>query len=297
MAAIFAAYRVACRLRPKQKSVQFGFPYVDTLKILERFPEPESSVEFFPNGDQHDLLQLNELLNSTRVAGLFCEIPSNPLLASPNVTELSQLAARHGFPLAVDDTLGAVINTDVLPVVDMLTTSLTKFFSGAGDVIAGSLILNRDRSLYASLRDLMQQEYEDLLFDVDAEVLERNSRDVTQRIQRINGNTEALCSFLKSHPLVERVYYPKYVTPDLYMRFKRPAGSFGGLFSLDIRDAARNAPVVFDSLGISKGPNLGTNFSLCCPFTILAHYQELELEDSDWLIRTFRDALEAARCK
>ena len=25
-----------------------------------------------------------------------------------------------------------------------------------------------------------------------------------------------------------------------------------------------------------KGPNLGVNFSLCCPFTLLAHYRELD---------------------
>ena len=32
----------------------------------------------------------------------------------------------------------------------------------------------------------------------------------------------------------------------------------------------------FDGLRFSKGPSLGTEFSLCCPYTILAHYDELE---------------------
>jgi cystathionine gamma-synthase len=29
-------------------------------------------------------------------------------------------------------------------------------------------------------------------------------------------------------------------------------------------------------LRFSKGPNLGTYFSLCCPFTLLAHFDELD---------------------
>ena len=44
--------------------------------------------------------------------------------------------------------------------------------------------------------------------------------------------------------------------------------------------AQTNAQPFFDALQISKGPNLGTYFSLCCPFTLLAHYQELDWAES-----------------
>ena len=30
-----------------------------------------------------------------------------------------------------------------------------------------------------------------------------------------------------------------------------------------------------DSLEVNKGPSLGTDFSLLCPYTLLAHYYEL----------------------
>ena len=32
----------------------------------------------------------------------------------------------------------------------------------------------------------------------------------------------------------------------------------------------------FDLLPLSKGPSLGTEFSLVCPYTLLAHYDELD---------------------
>jgi cystathionine gamma-synthase len=50
-----------------------------------------------------------------------------------------------------------------------------------------------------------------------------------------------------------------------------------------------NTQAVFDHLAVCKGPNLGTYFTLCCPYTILAHYNELDAVEeygvSRWLLR------------
>ena len=32
----------------------------------------------------------------------------------------------------------------------------------------------------------------------------------------------------------------------------------------------------YDILDVAKGPSLGTNFTLVCPYTLLAHYHELD---------------------
>jgi cystathionine gamma-synthase len=229
-------------------------------------------------------------------------------LASPDLRQIQELSRKHDFPVLVDDTLGALINVDVLPGADLVSCSLTKFFSGAGDVIAGSLTIN-SRSPHADrLRAALMAEYEDLLDAEDAAVLEANSRDCVERVQRINQTAEQLCDTLRAHPAIERIEYPKYRTPENYRAYRRPGGGYGGLFSLLLRNAETNAPPFFDALAIAKGPNLGTNFSLCCPYTILAHFNELEfveqcgisryllrvsvgLEDPDWLIGRFADAL------
>jgi cystathionine gamma-synthase len=79
------------------------------------------------------------------------------------------------------------------------------------------------------------------------------------------------------------------------------------LLSLTLRDPAAT-PAFFDRLRLCKGPSLGTNYSLACPYTLLAHYTELEwaarcgvsrdlirvsigLEDPAELIARFQDAL------
>jgi cystathionine gamma-synthase len=305
MAAIETAFRALQRLRPAAKSVQFGFPYVDSLKIQERLG---LGAHFYPRGDANELDQLARTAAAEPLLGLFCEFPGNPLLASPDLRRIQGLSQQHAFPVLVDDTLGALINVDILQAADLVSCSLTKFFSGAGDVMAGSLTINPHRPGAEPLRDAIQAEYEDLLDPEDAAVLERNSRDCVERVGRINQSAERLWDALRTHPAVERIEYPKCRTPENYRAFQRPGGGYGGLFSILLKDAERNAPAFFDSLAIAKGPNLGTNFSLCCPYTILAHFNELDfvercgisryllrvsvgLEDPDWLIERFFDAL------
>jgi cystathionine gamma-synthase len=305
MAAIETAFRAFQRLRPAAKSVQFGFPYVDSLKIQERCG---AGVHFFPRGNSTELQELAKTAAADPLLGLFCEFPGNPLLASPDLGHIDELSRKYDFPVLVDDTLGALVNVDVLPAADLVSCSLTKFFSGAGDVMAGSLVINSRRPGADRLRDALTAEYEDLLDAEDAAVLERNSRDCVERVRRINQTAELLCDTLQTHPAVERIDYPKYRTPKNYQAFRRPEGGFGGLCSILLRNRESNAPAFFDALAIAKGPNLGTNFSLCCPYTILAHFNELDfvercgisryllrvsvgLEDPDWLIARFLDAL------
>jgi cystathionine gamma-synthase len=45
--------------------------------------------------------------------------------------------------------------------------------------------------------------------------------------------------------------------------------------SFTLRNPAR-APAVYEAMRFSKGPSLGTEYSLICPYTLLAHYTELE---------------------
>ena len=116
------------------------------------------------------------------------------------------------------------------------------------------------------------------------------------------------CEVLREHPAVAKIEYPKYRTPENYRAFQRPDAGYGGLFSMLLKNPEQNSPAFFDALAIAKGPNLGTNFSLCCPYTILAHFNELEfvercgisryllrvsvgLEDPEWLNSQFLRAL------
>ena len=184
-----------------------------------------------------------------------------------------------------------------------------------------SLILNPKAPFYSELKKKLDSVYEDFYFDEDAIFMERNSRDFRKRVHIINQNTEAVCDLLKSSQaanpdVIKEVYYPKYTTREKYDACRADdlppdVGAFGGLFSVTfLRDAAAHA--FFDNLACHKGPSLGTNFTLACPYVVLAHYLELDwvkslgvdanlvrvsvgVEDRDALLQVFETALNAAK--
>ncbi|KAF9898031.1 hypothetical protein BX616_004589 [Lobosporangium transversale] len=317
MSAIYNAHRIAMTLFPERKSVCFGFPYTDSLKVLQKFGP---GCYFYGNGEDQDIETLEkEILSKTvgedvreedKILAVFCEFPSNPLLKSSNLVRIGELAEKYGFMVIVDETLGNFVNVRTLEFADIVVSSLSKIFSGDSNVMGGSLVLNPQRKYYKDLKEAIGREYEDLMWVEDAIFMERNSRTFQTRIARIDENTEILCDFLRAHPKVKEVFYPKFVTVKNYLTHKVEGAGYGGLFSVMFKNQKTGSQQFFDALPFYKGPSLGTNFTLACPYTILAHYYELEwaaqygierdlirvavgLEDREVLLQGFQKALDA----
>lgn len=158
--------------------------------------------------------------------------------------------------------------------------------------------------------------------------MELNSRDFEARVHATNANTRTICHYLHARSLsqevcnedtniartraIKEVLYPEWVTRRNYDLVRRSghANNFGSLFTLTF--VSHRASVAFyDALGCAKGPSFGTNFTLACPYAVLAHYHELEwaaqygvdgglvrmsigVEDTSALMEWFKIAVEAA---
>ncbi|KAK7752107.1 Cystathionine gamma-synthase [Diatrype stigma] len=312
MNAIFTTHQLLLKARGPGKSIEFGFPYVDTLKILQKFGP---GAVFYGRGSDAELDDLEARLRDggERFLGFFCEFPGNPLLTCPDLARVRRLADEYGFAVVVDETVGTFVNVNVLPYADVVVSSLTKIFSGDANVMGGSFVLNPNGPHYAALKKAATEEggFEDTYWAEDAIFMERNSRDFRSRIDGINANAEAIAAVLRAHPLVKQVYYPLYnESRPHYEACRVPGvrGGYGGLLSVTLRTKAQ-AVAFYDALDTAKGPSLGTNFTLTSPYVLLAHYQELDwaasfgvepdllrisvgLEDN--LEDVFRKALQAA---
>lgn len=255
MSAIYNCHRIIQKMYPKLHTVQFGFCYLDTLKIQQKF----GSCHFLGNGDDNDMKKLeNDILPTQKISALFCEFPSNPLLKSVDLKKLASLAAKYGFILVIDETIGNFLNVSVVEWADVVVSSLTKIFSGDSNVMGGAMILNPKSNHYATLKKELSGSYIDCIWLEDAIFLERNSRSFKERNIRINEIAELLVDYLKGLEIdsIVEIFYPKYTTSEAYLQCKTDSGGFGGLFSIAFRTEEQSSRF-YDALDIRKGPSLG----------------------------------------
>lgn len=309
MNAIFNTHRLLLAARGSLRSIDFGFPYVDTLKILQKFGP---GCQFYGRASEDELDELERHLEKgERFLALFCEFPGNPLLTCPNLVRIRQLADKYDFAVVIDETIGTFANINVMPFADVVVSSLTKIFSGASNVMGGSAVLNPAGKYYDAMKKAAATVIEDTYWAEDVIFLERNSRDYASRVDRVNTNAEIMCETLLAHPLVREVNYPKYGEAKAnYDICKLPKGGYGGLLSVVFHKRA-HAVAFYDALETAKGPSLGTNFTLTSPYVVLAHYGELDwakglgvdpdlirisigLEETEELTGIFKKALKAA---
>ena len=274
MAAIFAVYRAVTGHAPGKKTLQLDFPYVDALKIQEHFG---NGVVFLSEAEGEDFDAAIRRIEEGEFAAVFCEVPSNPLLRTVNLPRVSEACQNGGVPLIVDDTMASVYNVEALKYADLVTTSLTKWISGKGDVMAGLVTLNENSQWARDFRNFLKEDSQhgSRLYAGDCGVLISNMKDYRERMEKSNANAEALADYLSEHPAVGRVWHPKTTTAHEYQLIRRDAGGYGGIVSFTLAQPRRVAKV-YDSLKLNKGPSLGTEFTLVCPYTMLAHYFELD---------------------
>ncbi|HEX5790310.1 MAG TPA: PLP-dependent transferase [Luteolibacter sp.] len=308
MAAITAVVRCLPGVAEGRKTLQMEFPYVDSLKVQEHFG---AGVVYLNEAEGESFDEALMRIRQGEFAGVFTEVPSNPLLRTVNLKRVA-LACREGdTPLIVDDSAGGPFNIDALRYADVVTGSLTKWVSGQGDVMAGMIALRPDSKFTPLLQPLLQVEAEQTapLYIGDAEVLLSNMKGYGRRMRTINAHGEKLANWLAQQPAVGKVWYPSLHHREYYDAVKRDKGGYGGLISFVLKQPKKTAKF-YDALQLNKGPSFGTPFTLVCAYMMLAHYYETEwteacgvptellrvscgLEPIAQIIRSFEDAFKA----
>jgi cystathionine gamma-synthase len=276
MAAQFAALRVVNARRPGLSTAQLGFPYVDTLKLQQKLGHGGILLHRLDGIDA----DLAALVQRQPPGACFCEIPGNPLLGSADLRRITPVLRAHHIPLVADDVVATPFNVDLSGHADLIATSLTKFIAGTGDVMGGALICNPRSALYSELKAIALAQHEELLWVDDAALLDTQARTFPQRMALHNRNGLLLAERLRAHPGVERVWYPKWEFNEVYEAVRRPQGGWSSLVTFLPRNAESRSPRIYDRMAVCKGPSLGTTFTLACPFTLLAHYTELDWAES-----------------
>jgi O-acetylhomoserine (thiol)-lyase len=266
---------------------------------------PSQGVQVrFADSDKADAL---ERLIDDQTRALFCESIGNPAGNICDIEGLAAVAARHGIPLIVDNTVATPILLRPIDYgADIVVHSLTKFLGGHGTTLGGAIVdsgrfpwranarrfpmFNEpDRSYHglvytdhfgaaayiARCRSVYQRTTGAVLSPLSAFLLLQGIETVALRVERHVDNARRVAEFLRSDPRVQWVNYAGFAdNPYHAMAQKYFPGRACSILTFGIAGGFEAGKSFYDALKLFKRlVNMGDAKSLACHPASTTHRQ------------------------
>lgn len=179
-------------------------------------------------------LEAVEKAITTATKMVWIETPTNPTLSIVDIAELAKITKKKGTLLAVDNTFASPYLQNPLDMgADIVMHSATKYLAGHSDVVLGALIVN-DKTLADNLYRI-QNSSGAVCGPMDAFLVLRGIKTLQLRMQRHSENAMKIAQYLKSHSLVDKVYYPGLEDHIGHEIAKKQMRDFGGMVSFTLK--------------------------------------------------------------
>jgi cystathionine beta-lyase/cystathionine gamma-synthase len=216
-------------------------------------------------GVTHTMLSIEDLAGVERVLAsqptrlVLFESPTNPVTKIADIAALTRLAQAAGALTVLDNTFAGFHQHGGYDV-DVFLHSLTKYASGAGDVMGGAVIARPE--IIRALRT----DFGALGATLDphaAFLIMRGMRTYFVRYRAQCGSAMQVAEFLAAHPAVARVHYPGLASHPQHALAAAQMQEFGTIVSFDLKDGAAAARHFADRLQLfALAVSLGSGESL-----------------------------------
>jgi len=194
---------------------------------------------------------------------ILLETPTNPML---NVIDIAAVAAKRGSNvlLVVDNTFATPVFQRPLELgADVVLHSTTKYMGGHSDVVGGAIATN-DAEIHAACK-FHQNAVGAVPAPFDCFLVQRGLKTLEVRMQRHDQNARAVAAFLKTHPKVERIYFPGDPAAQGHEVAKRQMSGVTGMVSFTMKGGRAEVDRFFSKLGLFMlAESLGGVESLVC---------------------------------
>lgn len=221
--------------------------------------------------DPLDAAGFAAMLNE-RTRLVWLEAPGSVTMEFPDLAGLVAAGRRHGVTLALDNTWGAGLAFDGFEHgVDIVVQALTKYPSGGGDVLMGS-VCTRD----AALRERLLLTHMHLGLGVaanDAEAILRSLPSLPVRYREHDRIARIVAAWLQRRPEVVRLLHPAFDSCPGHAHWKATTTQAAGLFSVlfDLRYSQDQVDAFIDGLRhFGIGYSWGGPMSLAVPYDLAA---------------------------
>lgn len=236
MAGIDAVWRTF--LRPGDTIVAVADIYGGAYDLLtEVYAQWGINVVF---ADLTDPNNLDAALTEHKVAMVWLETPSNPLLRLVDVELLAAKAKAAGAMVCIDNTFATPYLQNPLDMgCDIVFHSATKYLCGHSDVLMGIVVAKEQK--HAIRLQSMMVNTGAVAGPMDCALVLRGIKTLSVRMKQHLENAAELAKRLQAHPAVAKVFYPGLPEHEHHELAKKQMRGFGGVVSVYLRNDTKAA--------------------------------------------------------
>jgi cystathionine beta-lyase/cystathionine gamma-synthase len=190
---------------------------------------------------------------------IFFESPTNPVTKIADIAAITRLARAKGALTVLDNTFAGFHQHGEFDV-DVFIHSLTKYASGAGDVMGGAVIARQE------LIRSMRTDFGALGGSLDphaAFLIQRGLKTYFVRYRAQCASAMKIAELLAASPAVERIHYPGIPTHPQFALANAQMKEFGTIVACDFRGGAQAGNRFAESLELfALTASLGSTESL-----------------------------------
>jgi cystathionine gamma-lyase len=187
--------------------------------------------------DLSDVKNAHSLVND-KTKLFWLETPTNPLMNIVDIASFTALAKQKNILVAVDNTFASpYLQTPLDLGADIVMHSVTKYLGGHSDVVMGALVMN-DETLYKELA-FIHNSCGAVPGPQDSFLVLRGIKTLHLRMERHCLNGRKIAEYLRSHPKVDKVYWPGFTDHPNHDIARKQMRDFGGMLSFTLKDDSK----------------------------------------------------------
>ena len=183
-----------------------------------------------------DANNINKYINANTKL-IWAETPTNPTMQIIDIEACAKIAKANKLILAVDNTFASPYLQNPLALgADIVMHSVTKYLGGHSDVVMGALVTNDDKlheQIYFVLNSCGANPG-----PMDCFLVMRGIKTLHLRMERHCYNGRKIAEFLKTHPRIEKIYWPGFTDHPNHDIAKKQMRDFGGMISIVLKGAS-----------------------------------------------------------
>jgi cystathionine gamma-lyase len=167
---------------------------------------------------------------------IWLETPTNPTMKIIDIAGVAKIAKAHKVMLCVDNTFASPYLQNPIDLgADLVMHSATKYLGGHSDVVMGALMMNDDE-LYKKLW-FFYNATGATPGPMDSFLVLRGIKTLHLRMKAHCENGRKIAEYLKTHPKIDKLYWPGFEDHPNHDIAKAQMKDFGGMISFTVRGA------------------------------------------------------------